>query len=174
MKLSQGEYVALEKIESTYGTVPAVAQVFVHGDSLQAFLLAVVVPDPIQLSSIVAEVTGTTVSATDEAGLRKACADERVNKYFLKLLTKTGKQKGLKGFVAIHPFPTLFTFNSPPPSSFNRFEMVKRIHLNLDPFTEAENTLTPTMKLRRKDAYAKFKTELDGLYAVGDQDLSKL
>ena len=27
--------------------------------------------------------------------------------------------------------------------------MVKRIHLSLDPFTVEDNTLTPTLKLRR-------------------------
>jgi len=57
---------------------------------------------------------------------------------------------------------------------YDRYEFVKRIHLSLDPFTEAENTLTPTMKLRRKDAYQKFKAELDALYAMGDQNVSKL
>ena len=49
-----------------------------------------------------------------------------------------------------------------------RFEFVKRIHLSTNPFTVEENTLTPTFKLRRKDAYAKYKAELDALYALGE------
>lgn len=49
-----------------------------------------------------------------------------------------------------------------------RFEVVKRVHLSLDPFTVENNTLTPTMKIRRKDAYKKFKVELDGLYSLGE------
>lgn len=58
-----------------------------------------------------------------------------------------------------------------------RFEFVKRIHLSMDPFSVEDNTLTPTFKLRRKDAYAKYKGELDALYALGDlngEPLSKL
>jgi long-chain acyl-CoA synthetase len=50
----------------------------------------------------------------------------------------------------------------------SRFEFVKRIHLSMVPFSVEDNTLTPTFKLRRRDAYAKYKAELDGLYTLGE------
>uniref|UniRef100_A0A673FSI7 Long-chain-fatty-acid--CoA ligase n=1 Tax=Sinocyclocheilus rhinocerous TaxID=307959 RepID=A0A673FSI7_9TELE len=45
-KLAQGEYIAPEKIENIYIHSDPVAQVFVHGDSLQACLVGILVPDP--------------------------------------------------------------------------------------------------------------------------------
>ena len=43
-KLSQGEYVAPDKVENIYKTSEFVAESFLHGDSLQSFAVAVVVP----------------------------------------------------------------------------------------------------------------------------------
>ncbi len=44
-KLSQGEYVAPEKIENLLLKSSLIGQVFVHGDSLHAVLVAVIVPN---------------------------------------------------------------------------------------------------------------------------------
>jgi len=97
MKLAQGEYVALEKIENLYGTCKVVGQLYVHGDSLQSFLLGVVVPDPLQLAEIVSSVTKTKIAPDDMAKLQEACQDERVNRRIMAELEKEGKRNGLKG-----------------------------------------------------------------------------
>ncbi|WP_424890092.1 carboxylic acid reductase [Streptomyces sp. XH2] len=49
VKLSQGEFVAVSRLEALYSTSPYIAQIYVYGSSEQAFLLAVVVADREQL-----------------------------------------------------------------------------------------------------------------------------
>ncbi|KAI0063466.1 acetyl-CoA synthetase-like protein [Artomyces pyxidatus] len=150
MKLSQGEYVALEKIENTYSTNPLIGQIFVYGDSLQSYLVAVIVPDPIQFAALASRVVGRPVSPEDAESLRTLARDRDVVQALLAELTKEG-EKSLKGF-----------------------ELVKRIHVSLDPFNVEDNTLTPTLKIRRKDAYNKYKAELDALYALGEPSAASL
>lgn len=45
-KLSQGEYIAPEKLENVFGLSQAIAQCFVHGDSLQSTIVAIIIPEP--------------------------------------------------------------------------------------------------------------------------------
>ncbi|HEY6870755.1 MAG TPA: carboxylic acid reductase [Novosphingobium sp.] len=56
LKLAQGEFVAVARLESLYaGGHPAIAQIFVYGSSSRSYLLAVVVPNPEVLPPDMAE-----------------------------------------------------------------------------------------------------------------------
>lgn len=44
-KLSQGEYIASEKLELLFSKSPYIAQMFIYGDSLQSYIVAIIVPD---------------------------------------------------------------------------------------------------------------------------------
>lgn len=44
LKLSQGEFVTVSKLEATFGDSPLVRQIYVYGNSARSYLLAVVVP----------------------------------------------------------------------------------------------------------------------------------
>lgn len=101
MKLAQGEYVALEKVENLYSAHPLVAQLYVHGDGLQSYLVAVLVPDPVQLAALSSRVYGRSIAATDGAELVKAVKDPKINSAVLVELGKEGKRAGLKGYVMI-------------------------------------------------------------------------
>lgn len=145
MKLSQGEYVALERIENSLSASPIIAQIFVYGHSLQSYLLAVVIPDPVNLARIASPILGKEITGTDTAALDEAAKDERVVKAILNILTEESAKNCLKGY-----------------------EYVKRIHVSNELFSIENGTLTPTFKIKRKDAAAKYQKELDALYALGE------
>ncbi|KAH8102303.1 acetyl-CoA synthetase-like protein [Cristinia sonorae] len=147
IKLSQGEFVAVEKIESLYSASPVVQQLYVHGDSLQSFLVAVLIPDPVQLAPIASTVLGKTIAPESTDELAEACKNAEVAKILLEKLDKEAVKNGLKGF-----------------------EKIKYLHVSLDPFTVDEGTMTPTLKMRRKDAYLKFKKEIEALYTLDPQN----
>ncbi|SDC79616.1 carboxylic acid reductase [Actinokineospora iranica] len=46
LKLSQGEFVAVSRLEALFVTSPLIQQIFVYGNSERAYLLAVIVPTP--------------------------------------------------------------------------------------------------------------------------------
>ena len=48
----------------------------------------------------------------------------------------------------------------------NRFERVKKIHLSLEPFNVDDNTLTPTLKVRRKECTKSTRRQLMGCMPV--------
>lgn len=51
LKLSHGEYVAVEKVENQFKKSSLVDQIWVHGNSEKSALVAVVVPDAASLTS---------------------------------------------------------------------------------------------------------------------------
>lgn len=72
LKLAQGEYVAPEKIENVYARSNYVQQVYVDGDSMESFLIAIIVPEPGPLKALYQEKYGK-----DEE-LEKICKDKEV------------------------------------------------------------------------------------------------
>jgi fatty acid CoA ligase FadD9 len=56
LKLAQGEFVTLAKLEAVFGNSPLIRQIYVYGNSAQPYLLAVVVPTDVNASkSAIAE-----------------------------------------------------------------------------------------------------------------------
>lgn len=50
-------------------------------------------------------------------------------------------------------------------NKFNSLEKIKQLHLTLDPFTQENDILTPTLKIKRNIAKKVFQKEIDKLYA---------
>jgi fatty acid CoA ligase FadD9 len=52
LKLSQGEFVTVSKLEAAYGGHPSVRQIFVYGNSARSYVLAVIVPTDDALAGV--------------------------------------------------------------------------------------------------------------------------
>ena len=144
-KLAQGEYVAPEKIEQIYQHAPSIAQIFVHGDSLQNELVAVVIPD--------IETVGPWAKANNIPGstLAEWIKDKRLHAFISDEMEKEGKKAKLRGF-----------------------ESVKSFFLDSELFSVENNLLTPTMKLRRTDVQSKYQERFNAMYkSIEDRDALK-
>jgi fatty acid CoA ligase FadD9 len=64
LKLSQGEFVAVSKLEATFGDSPLVRQIYVYGNSARPYLLAVVVPAEDALSRYSADELKSAISSS--------------------------------------------------------------------------------------------------------------
>ncbi|XP_049897983.1 long-chain-fatty-acid--CoA ligase 1-like isoform X2 [Epinephelus moara] len=135
-KLAQGEYIAPEKIENVYIRSDALAQVFVHGDSLQACLVAVVVPDPDFLCGWAKRTMGL------EGSYQELCGRADVKRAIMEDMVRLGKEGGLKSF-----------------------EQVKAIYVHTELFSIESGLLTPTLKAKRNDLRQHFRSQIDELYA---------
>ncbi|KAJ0019436.1 hypothetical protein NQD34_007005 [Periophthalmus magnuspinnatus] len=133
-KLSQGEYIAPEKIENVYMRCVPVLQVFVHGDSLESHLVGIVVPDP-----------EVFVDWAKERGFvgsyQELCQNPDVKNAVLEDMKAVGKEAGLKSF-----------------------EQVKDLYLHPEMFSIANGLLTPTLKSRRTDIRRVFQEQLSAMY----------
>jgi long-chain acyl-CoA synthetase len=96
IKLSNGEYIALEKIESVYKSSTLAENVCVYADSLCARPVALFVPVEKSLKDICQE---KGLGSEDWDTL---CKDRAVRNLVLELLRDQGKKSGLKGSELIH------------------------------------------------------------------------
>uniref|UniRef100_A0AAX7T4W0 Arachidonate--CoA ligase n=1 Tax=Astatotilapia calliptera TaxID=8154 RepID=A0AAX7T4W0_ASTCA len=134
-KLAQGEYIAPEKIENVYMRCVPVLQVFVHGDSLQSYLIGIVVPDP--------EVFVDWAKDRGFVGsYEELCQNPDVKKAVLEDMNAVGREARL-----------------------NSFEQVKDLYLHPEMFSVANGLLTPTLKSRRADIRRHFQEQISSMYS---------
>ncbi|XP_054773769.2 long-chain-fatty-acid--CoA ligase 6-like [Lytechinus pictus] len=133
-KLQQGEYVAPEKIETYYQRSEYVGQVYVHGDSLQSYCVAIIVPDEEVLLKV-----GKSKGFGNS--FEQLCKRKEVNKMILDDCVRIGKQAGL-----------------------NSFEQAKKVFLCAELFSLENGLLTPTMKSKRPALKNYFKSQIDAMY----------
>lgn len=140
-KLAQGEYVTPEKVENAYLSGNTIlTQCFVHGNSLNHFLVAIVGVDPEKVVQFLSRQCGVSQSQllSEEDILREVNKVENKT----KLLGELNKHvKGLQGF-----------------------EIVRNLYIEFEPLRLDRDVITPTMKIRRPIAAKFFGAQIDNMY----------
>ncbi|CAH8676190.1 unnamed protein product [Schistosoma rodhaini] len=159
-KLSQGEYIAPERLENIYQLSPLVEQIFVDGNSFYDFPIAVVVPnikeltkrilskanfnDSLLLNSNKEETEASKYKLDDSNPIVDTptlCSQPAARKIVVSELENLGKKRGLKGF-----------------------EIIKRVYLSSIPFTVENGLVTSNFKLARSRLRETFSDRLRLLY----------
>ena len=138
-KLQQGEYVAPEKLENILEKCKYVEQVFVYGDSLKNYLVAIVVPREKETIEFLNSI-GKNVSKDN---YKDYFDDDVLKKEILGEMEKVGRKNDFKGF-----------------------EVIKKVYLSKENFNAENDLATPTLKIKRPNAKKYFKEILDKLYAM--------
>jgi len=133
-KLSQGEYIAPSKLESMYSKSKFVTQIFVYGDSKHSFLIAIIVPNKVNLKTV----ANPSIQDGDEQALFN-------DKSVIDAIKKD--------------FETIMKDNN-----LNGLERIQQFYLTSKEFTIDNGCLTPSLKLVRRKAADIFKQEIDNLY----------
>ncbi|KAL2927530.1 Long chain acyl-CoA synthetase 2 [Bienertia sinuspersici] len=133
-KLSQGEYVAVENLESIYSRCNLITSIWVYGNSFESFLVAVAVPERKALENWAAD--------NHETGdFETLCKSAKARKYFQEELNSTGQKHKLRGF-----------------------EMLRAVFLEPIPFDIERDLMTPTFKLKRPQLLKHYKEVIDEMY----------
>ena len=131
VKLSNGEYIAPEKIENCYARHPAIMQAFVHANSLYPFPIAILVADP-----------DTFMEWARKKGvngdLEVLCKNKKLTKILVRELDTDARAYGL-----------------------NTFERIKFIRVIPEAFSVENEMLTPTFKLKRIEIIKQYKSVVE-------------
>ena len=136
-KLSQGEYIAPEKIENELIHSKYVKQIWVTGISTENYIVGVVVPEEEECIEFLNQ---KNMQVTKD-NFQEYIDNKDLIKEIIKDLDTTGRQNGLKGF-----------------------ELVKNIILFVEGFNIENNLCTPTLKLKRPVLQKKFEEDVKNMY----------
>lgn len=166
-KLSQGEYVSLEKVEDIYGKAPVCGQVFVYGNAYKSFLVAVLAPNCAELQKVAIE-NGWWPDDTKIDGVEKIGRSQKYQAAVNKLMAGP-HAKDVKKFI----FDQMKAQEGP--AKLQSFEKVRDIFVSVDfddlgmVFTEANDCLTPSMKKKRKQLNERYMDKLMEMYTANGE-----
>ncbi|CEP63799.1 uncharacterized protein LALA0_S09e02762g [Lachancea lanzarotensis] len=138
VKTLNGEYIALEKLESVYRSNPLVQNICVYADDSKVKPVAIVVPNEAPLGKLAVE-KGIVKDAGD---VDQVLHDKKLRKAVLDELLKTGKSQGLSGI-----------------------EFLLGVAMFDEEWTPQNGFVTSAQKLQRKKILKAVQGQVDEIYS---------
>ncbi|THU86311.1 long-chain-fatty-acid-CoA-ligase [Dendrothele bispora CBS 962.96] len=137
VKLQGGEYIALERLESTYKSCNLVGNICVHASTDAKQPIAVIIPHEVHLRHALQSAGG--VDSNQE--LQTLCHDPKVSALVLKECNAVGKKNG-----------------------FKPMELLQSVILTAEEWTPENGLVTAAQKIQRKKVAEKFDKEIKEAY----------
>lgn len=141
VKTQNGEYIALEKLESVYRSNPVVLNLCVYADQSKVKPIAIVLPNELHFKLFLAEENIYLESELKTKEISHLCEDKKVQKAVLNSLLATGKAQGLKGI-----------------------EFLQNVVLLDEEWTPQNGFVTSAQKLQRKKILEACKDKVEAAY----------
>ncbi|PSK41107.1 hypothetical protein C7M61_000779 [Candidozyma pseudohaemuli] len=141
VKTANGEYIALEKLESVYRSNSVVLNICVYADQNKVKPIAIVIPNEAHFKTHLKEDKVYSESELQTKELAVLCHDKKAINSVHKALVATGKSQGLKGI-----------------------ELIQNVVLVDDEWTPQNGFVTSAQKLQRRKILAAYKEDVDNAY----------
>ncbi|CAJ0865938.1 17117_t:CDS:2 [Entrophospora sp. SA101] len=135
VKLSHGEYIALEKLESVYKSAIYVSNICVYADSFQARPVALIIPVEAQIKKLAIE------KNIHGSSFEELCKNKEITNVVLQACTAEAKK-----------------------ADFKPAEFLSAITLMSDEWTAQNGLVTAALKIKRKDIQQKYQHDIDVMY----------
>ena len=140
-KLNQGEFLAPERIQIILSNSKYINQIFIHGESLYSFAVALVFPELKECIKFLKENKKMGDIDYDKINLNDLSKNKIMEKEIIKDCDIIGRKQDLKGF-----------------------ELPKKIRIITEPFSLQNNLITPTLKLKGRNIQMKYKGLIKEMY----------
>ena len=135
VKLSGGEYIALERLEAVYKSCNLVQNLCVYGHPDAKQPMAVIIPQEVHLRYLLKQ--GNVEGVDPDASLHNLCEHPQVRKLVLENCNALGKKNG-----------------------FKPLEILEAVVLTDEEWTPESGLVTAAQKLQRKKIHEKFNEEI--------------
>ncbi|EFC43457.1 predicted protein, partial [Naegleria gruberi] len=150
-KLSQGEFIAPAKIEDALTTSKFIFQAFIYGNVTKSYLVGVIVPNKTVLKQFAIK-EGIIKPSADHHLLNEEEKEVLANNELIKKALCEEIEK-----VAVN-------------CSLLSYEVPKDFIIEFEPFSEKNDLLTSSMKVKRFGCEMKYKEQLETLYEHVDRN----